>query len=360
MLNFMGLRIVGLLFSLGLAMAPLSAANPADYALIIEKATTNHARPRLANLVAQTQSFETMIGEVCASGGSLDDPAIIAQFEATALAWTGVSHLRWGPASEDFRYGRMFFGADPADFAWKKLIVLLYTMDSETFKLENFRNGTIPIQGLTAMEHVLFRPMPVEKFDAQKCPLAYVIAQAMRKTAGDIQSGWREDAPYIKNLNDPDPSHPFVQNQTEAAMQFFKPLGGGLPYMVTLDFKQPLQKSVELARPTYINYGRSNLSQAALLEKISAFADLYRYGGFAEALAPAKYDLHKQIMEAFARTHGAISAIKPPLTQAVTQPETRAQMQTAVQEIEALWHLLSYDMAEHFGFVIGFNLFDGD
>ena len=346
------------------APEPKPATHPEEaakaYKNIVKHGINTFARPRYVALLNATDTFQNTVRQACDTEAGASDQAVKTTFQELVIAWESIGLLRWGPASEDFRYGRMSFGADPAGFAWKKMVMALYKQDPDMLDLEKFRKRTTSIQGFTAAEYLIYEPLDIPALDAYTCELTHVIAQNMHITAQDLYDGWKQDSAYTHNLQTPDPEHPFVQNDLEAAMQFFKPLAGGISYIISTDFHIPLQNTAEKAKPTHIVYRRAGFAREGILAKLAAFEDLYRYAGFAEYIAPLDYALHQKIMHRFKNAQTELSTLDMPMETAVKDTAGRAVLAKTTAELDTLWHLLTYDMAEHFGFVIGFNLFDGD
>lgn len=319
-----------------------------------------HTLPRFAKFANAALDLKTQVSLQCETNGPVNAPKALESFERTALAWSGIHHLRWGPAQVDYRHERMAFGADPANYVARQLSKLILKTDADVLDYKKLEKKSVAIQGLTALELLLFSQQPSADYADYHCALTKSVASNISAMASDMHTEWLAPDGYQSVLLDPNESDLFVRNDREAAMQFFKPWAGGLRFMIDVELKDPMQNELHNARPKHAPYWRAGFSNASILTKLQAFEELYSIIGFADVAKRQKNKLHKEISSSFPSARAYLQKLTLPLGEAVKSRQEREHISKAIRILDELWNLVVYEFAEHFNFTIGFNEFDGD
>ena len=342
--------------------APHASAEISDsqYQAFVSEAIEAHARPRFEELGRRTEALYVHTRTACADSEDLNQNEIHQAFTETVRAWSSAHHLRWGPARQEYRHERFAFGADPANYVARQLGRIIQAGDPALLDAEKLKAKSIAIQGLTAFELLLVTPPATEETRSYHCSLAEIISLNLRNMAAEMVAGWRAEADYVALLNSPDPEHLFISTDREAAMEFYKPMAGGIRFLIDIDLKDPMQNGIKTSRPHHAAYWRTQNSNIAIKAKLTALNAVFTETGFSDNLRTEDVELYTQMSKRFAAAHTAFDQLTLPMAEAVKDPEQRKHIQDTIEDLDALWSLIVYDMARIYGFKVGFNEFDGD
>jgi len=337
-----------------------TTAQSIDYPSIVKAATEDHAISRFGKVVVDGEKFQTAVEDACEDPASFPTANLISAYSALVLSWEGAQHMRWGPARVDYRHERLSFGADPKNYAGRQLYKLMTKGGLDTMELTEFQEQSVAIQGLTAFEQLMQSPFADEKLQNTRCRAASLIAHNVAGITSEMYSDWLDEDGYRAELATPGPDNPKVKTHQEAANNLFKPLAGALRFAIDIRLKDPMQSEVARARPSYVAYHRTQLSNKAFLANLAALEDLYINGGFSSATSDFNDELDARIKSLFTAVQQEFLKLKMPLHIAIKQPEEREQIREITKSLDELWSYIVFDMAELLGLQVGFNEFDGD
>lgn len=333
-------------------------ASDAEYAAIVEAAVERHILPIYRRFRSATEDLAVVAGRACDDPASPPGAEFEAAFRDTVEAWAAARHLHWGPARDEYRYERIALGADPRDYVGRQLRKIVLTGDPTALDPGRLGQKSIAVQGLTALEHLLFAP-GAEGDPGFRCRYRAAIAENLAAMAADIVAGWSDDAGYPGLLRRPGPDNPLFRTPREAAMEVFKPLAGGLRFFIDIRLFDPLRASVEEARPRHSEFWRSGGTNQVLRTGLAALADLYRIG-FSPPVAARSAALDARVRELFAAAAAELDAIALAFDQAVLDGADRRRVEGAIGYLNEAWRLIAHDVAAGLGLAVGFNEFDGD
>ena len=357
--SFTKLAVIALVLCVLPALA-VSAKPNVDYDGIVRATITDHIRPRFDRLAETSSALSEATREACAEGNNLQSPKVNKAFHQVVKAWASAQHLRWGPANKQFRHQRISFGSDPKNYVGRQLRRLIAKADPAALDLETFRKKSIAIQGLTALERLVYGKSAKKDASSYRCALGMIIARNIAGIARDLALEWRDPKGHTAIMTSPGPGNPLYQNWEEAAMAAFKPLSGGLRFMLEIKIKDPLQKSLERARPRYVTFWRSGATETVLRANLEALRDLYVTGGFSAGTAKQSGKLDTRIRNGFAQALKILAGINMPIKDAVKDRAARVQLERLVAVLENLWKQIAFGSAKTLGLSVGFNEFDGD
>ena len=123
--------------------------------------------------------------------GSLRDA-----YHRTADAWSSIELVHYGPIAEDFRGERLSFWPERKNAVEKALKAALAKADDASLAPDTFRKGSAGVQGLPALERLLFSEGASEADFAGspeaefRCRLGSAIATNILAIAREVQAGW--------------------------------------------------------------------------------------------------------------------------------------------------------------------------
>ncbi|GAB4195094.1 MAG: imelysin family protein [Thalassobaculales bacterium] len=319
---------------IALALLLLAAPAPAaDHAALNRAVVAGHILPAYARLTAATAALEQATAAGCG-----DADRLRAAFATATLAWQGAQHLRFGPADWFNRARRFALWPDPRNTVGRQLAELL-----ARGSLPDFATGSVAVQGLTALERMLFEPALAARL-AEPFPCAWLRATAanLAGMARDLEAEWRGDR-YL----------PMVQPQ-EATLEIFKSLHTAVELAADHKIARPLGNSPAAARPRLAEHWRSALSGPAVAENLRAAESLFA------AMAPFVADraLAADIAGRLAATAAAARDLD--LDHAWSDPQLRPAAERLRADLAALKTVLAEKLTAALDIPLGFNALDGD
>lgn len=327
-----------------------------DYAALNADAVNRHILPRYEALAAATGRLETAAREFC--GGSKELAPLQRQWRETMAAWQAVQHLRFGPAEWFNRAARFSFWPDPRNVTTRQLAELFQKRDPKPLAAENLVTASVAIQGLSAVERVLFDEQEARKLSAEpyRCDWLVAVAANLAAMGQDIRADWTAPPQdYAKAFVAANGGVAY-RTPSEATLDLFKSLYAAVEIVADHKLARPLGESAKNARPRLAESWRSGASLdniAANLAAARALWDVLSKGVSDVAVAD-------EIARRFDAAGTALAAVSGPLEEAVGDSARRASVEQLRRNLLALKRLLAERVTVALDLPLGFNALDGD
>lgn len=336
-------------------IATLALAGPAwvpawaapDYRAINAAAVQTHILPRLSKLETDTRAF----ADAAAKPGCGEREALQNSWRQAMLAWQGVQHLRFGPVLLFNRYQRFAYWPDPRNSIPRQLNEL-FASD----KLPDFHAGSIAVQGMGALERVLFDAKETAKLEQEpfRCQWLQAAAQNLAAMAKDINADWGKGRNYAEQFVAAKGDLVVYAGPEEATLDLFKALHAAIELAADHKLARPMGKTPREQKPMAAEYWRSGNSGPAIAANIAAARELFT--AFAprvpdRALAD---DLGKRLNDLAERTANLH------LEDALADPAARPALEKLRADLLAVKSLLAEKLAPAMEIPVGFNALDGD
>jgi len=356
------------------AFAVLLLAGPAPaqdrvpeeaYARVNAALVEIHVVRRYARLAAATADLSQAADGYCAGGSGTGPDTVRARYHDAMDAWMGVQHLRFGPVELFMRSFRLYFWPEARGKVADAVRELLAAGDEGALAPERFREASIAVQGLPAVEHLLYGGDDVAAGTA-RCRLLVAIAANMRDMAAGIVAEWRGgDIAFARTVAAPGPDNPYFATHQDATLALFKSFHGGLQLIADVKLKPVVGDAIGTAQP---NLAESRLSRRALrnvVVNLAALEALYvGKGGLGLSALVRDFGgdagLDPLMRKAFRMTLETARGIEGPLAEAVTDPAKRPAAEKLTTQVLALKQIVKTRLAAALDLQVGFNALDGD
>jgi len=182
-----------------LLLAPLQqvqAQAPADE--LLRRVVNEVIVPGYANLVQTAEAQQAQWQSFCAAPSAEGFASAREAYHRSADAWSSIEIIHYGPIAEDFRGERLSFWPERKNAVEKALKAALANPSDTALEPAAFRKGSAGVQGLPALERLLFSEGASEaQFTgsdegAFRCRLGTAIAGNILAIAREVQAGWTE------------------------------------------------------------------------------------------------------------------------------------------------------------------------
>ncbi|MBX3453249.1 imelysin family protein [Ferrovibrio sp.] len=317
-----------------------------DYRAINSEAVQAHILPRLAKLQSTTRAFAD-----AAKPGCGEREALRRGWQQAMLAWQGVQHLRFGPVLLFNRYQRFAYWPDPRNSIPRQMNELF-----ASGKLPDFHAGSIAVQGMGALERVLFDGKETAKLedDAFRCQWLQAATENLAGMAKDINDDWGKGRNYAQQFVAAKGDLVVYAGPEEATLDLFKALHAAVELVADHKLNRPMGKSLREQKPMAAEYWRSGMSGAAIAANIAAARELFAAMAAKVPDRALAADLSKRFDDLASRT----AALH--LEDALADPSARPGLEKLRADLLAVKSMLAEKLAPTLEIPVGFNALDGD
>jgi predicted lipoprotein len=339
---------------LGVMAAPAQAADFAAF-------NTNYARdvvtPAFRSLAGETKKLAQAADDFAAQPSQDGFAAVRVAFDSVSDAWMQAQFFRLGPLGAQQRSDRFAYWPERRPIIDKQLSALLAKADPETLSEEKFGQSSVAVQGLPALERLLYGDTARQVLSAgpeQKARIAVIkaIAHNLDSLARELAATWE------KAQSDP---KLFAQDPNEATAQLYAGLMTGLQIVSDQKIAGPRGQTVDKAKPKSAEQWRAGRSLKNITLNLTALRDATTGpSGFVSLLGADQAALKTEIAEAFDAALKAAEAAPEPLDTAVTDPEGRKKVGALLIAVNHVRDVLNQKVPPAIGISLGFNEMDGD
>jgi predicted lipoprotein len=351
-------RIALLAAWLGVIAVPAQAADFAGF-------NANYARDVV------TPAFKTLAGETKKLSEAADDfaaeptqdgfAALRVAYDSVSDAWMQAQFFRLGPLGAQQRADRFEYWPEKRPIIDKQLAALLASAKPEALSAEKFAQASVAVQGLPALERLLYGDTARQVLSAgpeQKARIAVIkaIAHNLDALAQEIAAAWEKVSTDPKVA-----AMPFTQDPNEAVAQLYAGLMTGLQVVSDHKIAGPRGQTIDKAKPKSAEQWRSGRSLKNVKLNLQGLrAAMLNPSGFAALLTPEQAPLKTEIAAGFDAAIAAAEAAPEPLDSAVTDPEGRKKVGALLIAVNHLRDILKQKVPAALGISLGFNELDGD
>jgi len=349
-----------ILLALALTL-PLMAAQPA--AAQDTSLAETYARPALAALSAAASQMEGRLGTLCEAPGEATLAKARDGFAELLGAWGRAYALRFGPLAAQGRFERIFFWPDPRGFTLRQAQQVLAAKDETATDLTTLAGKSVGIQGLTALEFLLYgdgSETLAAGGDGFRCRFAAAIAGNIASVASAVESEWQDGQPYPQALANPGPGTDLYRSQTEVDAELVKALVTALQFLRSAELVPPLGEDAAKANGRRAPFWRSNLTFAFIAAQVEGAQALYDATGFNPRLPDDMSWIGQSFAFELANARRMLEQAQQPAETAFSDEADRSRLNFASLAVENATKYIAQQLSAALGLTIGFNALDGD
>ena len=336
---------------------------------VIDRAVDVVILPGYRGLAEKAAAEATLAGELCWQADVERLAAARDGFTELVLAWSRVELIRFGPARDENRYERLFFWPDPRGRGLQQVQEIIASEDPAATDVEALREKSVAVQGLFALEFVLYgtgsealtdTANPARSF---RCRFGTAIAGAIQKTAEEILADWTKADGYAALMRGAGPDNPLYRSHGEVAQELIKAAREQLQLARDLKLAHAIEATPDKAQPKRAPFWRSDLTIPSIRANIDAVLALAGPDGIGAALpkdsawiaAELAFELH-QADKVLARVDDRGERWETLVAQAKNHEDLTYTLIPLADAIA----LLEGGYPDALGLITGFNSLDGD
>jgi hypothetical protein len=348
------------------AAAPASALQDADYSAAVAATAKSDIIPAYQAVEQAAGTLQDGLSALCKAPSDTTLAAARKQFAGFATAWAKIQYISFGPVFEHQRAFRIEYWPDKRNIVGRQLADVLKKQDTAALEPEHFATTTVGVQGLPALERLLFEDAALAnvKPGGFRCDLLGAIGLNLKTIAHEVVSGWTEsDRSFLARIAHPSEDDQELPSGRAAAARLLNDLLTALIAMRDMKLLTPLGDSLEKAKPQAAEFWRSGQSVAILKANLQGLRAMF---GTADGLGrllvaqPVGKATADSMLAAIDQASGTLAQIALPLDKAVADARQRKLVEALAAQLAKVRDVLSGPVATRLNLPIGFNALDGD
>ena len=346
----------------------LSSAADDDFIPVINRFSHDFAIPAYSHFNEAAKTTMKSVGQLCKQ---LDKQALgTAQtaFSELVASWSIIEAIRFGPIRDKNRFEKIFFWPDPRSRGFKQVYRKMAELEvgGSSGKL-NFRNSSVAIQGLPALEFLLygagFEVLVSGEQASTRCEFAAAISQNIFEISEDVLIAWTVQGGYADFLNSAGKTNSVFQSHAEVMQNILKSGSEILLLAVKSKLDSSVQKSTVKAKPKRAPFWRSNLTILNLRGNMTAIVQMHEKMQLVSLLPAEDQGIASQFAfeaEQVQKTFQKLESDAETWLQMVATDHKHELLRYVQIPMESVEQVLSSGYPELLGLQLGFNALDGD
>lgn len=357
------LRISGLL-ALSLFAGPVAFAQTDTFAV-----GRNLASAYIINgyeqLYREAELQAVKMDGLCAAPGTEKLADARVQFGALVRAWSLIEGVRFGPILQNNRLERILFYPDRQGIGLRQVQAILGKKDERALSLDTLREKSVAVQGLVALEFVLFGTGAdaelVDGADPFRCTYGLRVSQALIQTAQEVLAAWEAPDGIGAHMAAPNAAYDDYRDNDEVLRELLGIFVHTVEQVRDTRLAQLVNAEGRPGSARTALFKRSELTIESAAANIAGLQQALLVTGVADALKADQRWIGGSLdfeMQNFVRTAEEISGL--PIAEAVEDPKAQSKLRYLMILTGSIQRILVGQLAASLGLSAGFSALDGD
>lgn len=329
------------------------------HARLVDHALTDTVLPDHQALVDASGAEQQTMAAFCAAPTPDGLQAARDGFTTLAVAFAHVEMYRFGPGLVDNRLARLNFWPDRRGLGARQTRQIIRTQDPDALNPESLADKSVAVQGLSALEIVLFDGEDAGA--AFPCAYGQAITSVIHDNAIALLGDWQQSQAAL--LRNPGPENPLYRDGGEALQALLKAATEQILIVEEQKLGRVLRSGPADANPRAAQFQRSGLMVPVAAANIAASRALLDLAHHVDADHPALAGGLREVHFELTQSLGAlnrVAAAAAPIAAHLQTPETYGLLNFARIPLRAVIDLYHDRMLPALGLTRGFNALDGD
>lgn len=348
-----------------LSLLASTAVAQTDLRAITRGMIEGHILPGYSTLIGASGAQLRAVENLCQSPSQEKLQAAQTRFGDLVEAWSAVEFIRFGPAREDNRYERLFFWPDRNGRGLNQVQGALASQDETVTSVQSLQGKSVALQGLLALEYVLFGTgsEALNSGDAHRCSYALAIAGAISSTSETLLDAWLGSDGYAQLMLNTGPDNSVYRSDGEAMQELLRAMAEQLQIIHDAKLVRVVGNTTGEARPRRAPFWRSGQALPMIIANAQAMQSLNEAGMFADLLPEqaSRYagTLRFELGQVISRLQD-LQDTGLSLDVLVTSEETHGRLASVALPLAGAMRVVGEIYPVELGLTIGFNSLDGD
>ena len=364
-------RLCRLLPVLVVALMPLSAAaqdgasklQEAAVPAVMTKAVDEVIRPGYRRFHETATGLTGAMKALCATPSADALAKARAGFASAVAAWSEIEIVRVGPALEENRFERILFFPDRKGLALKQVQATIAGKDEKDTTPEGIAGKSVAVQGLTALEYVLYgsgAETLESEADGFRCRFGAAVAGNVDAVAATLSADWEKKGGIADQWKTPGPDNEQFRNGREAIQALLGILVHGVETVRDQRLEAFYKGKDKPVRPKSAIYWRAGLTFPSITANLKGIKALFVASGMEQVLDPADRAIAADIVALLSSLGETAPTVDADVAKAVADPKDQEKLDALLRGTRELLVRLNDGYGGAIGLAAGFSFADGD
>ncbi len=260
-----------------------------DHLAIARKSLDNHIVPGYRNVHRSAELLVTSFEILCREPSKNSIESVYRKFSELVAAWGLMEHIRFGPVVENNRLERLAFWPDPKGVGRRQIYRSIRTRSPDLHDVSKLRDKSVALQGLTALEVVMFNAKGDREFkdtglDQFNCIFGKTISANILYMVSEIIESWTSESGYRKYWLNPGADNPVYLRPEEVTRELSVAYFEALNRIREFKLAAPMGFRPNQLRATQPPFSRSNNSTRLIAANIQGVLNLLNETGILDKM----------------------------------------------------------------------------
>ena len=317
------------------------------------KVTDELVIPGYQNMAANSVDLVNAAANFCTEISAEGLDSFKAAYHHSMADWQLIQHIQFGPITYFNWNYRLQYWPDERGTGARQLDALIGSGDESVLGSDSFARQSVGVQGLPALERILFDDNAIENFQGN--PYLCLVSQTIVRNINEISSGvtqrWTDE--YRAVVLDPVASG-FYENAEDLSIDFLKALQEAIAKIRDLKLAPVLGDSFASSRNREAESWRSGRSLANIKINLLALQPLF----LAYTTAFYEEDV-AAVQAAFNDLSANLKVLPDTMSAALENEEQYGRLRMLSGQVDAVHEALEAAL-KNTDLYLGFNSLDGD
>lgn len=357
------LMLAATLLTLTGSAAAQSLPKPDVAEAALQVAVVDVIRPGMTQLSNAAEELDRSVADLCSTPSDIALSKAHRSFGALVSAYGRVAFLRLGPVLEHNRLERLLFWPDRRGVTLRQVQAILSEQDVAATQVDSLSDKSVAVQGLTALEYVLYGTGSDTLADNQgqyRCAYGSAIARNIAEISGQLVEGWATPGGIADHLQRPQPSYTDFRTTVEALEALVGQVSHGTEALRDIHLQPFLASDGKSAAPKRAVFWRSGLTLEFIRSYVEGMRDLVTTTGLTGAVSDKDRWLENSVDLEFRNALRALDGVTLPLAEAVVDEQQSQSLRYLVLVTSSLQSVVGEQLSTALGLSVGFSSLDGD
>ncbi len=344
--------------------APAFAQSAIPNEQIIQGAIESYIQPSFHRFAEDAAALKLGVTALCEAPSAEALTVARDAFKPAIVSYSRIEFVRIGPLGLGDRLERLLFWPDRKGIALRQVQAALADEDPTATSPETLREKSIAMQGLGALEFLLFGTGSddLAKTSGYRCAYSQAIVTLVDDLATTLDAEWHDTSPdgAVAHMLSPQPTFDDYRTHTEVLERLAATMIHGTEAIRDQRITPILGVATGSPKPRSALFWRSNMTIPSIAANFSGIHDFFLAARYPEAIGIANAWVAKGAIFEFENAARAAATITAPMEQAVADHEQLQAFKYMAIITGSLDHLLGENLAAALGLSVGFSALDGD
>ncbi|MAY60796.1 MAG: hypothetical protein CML29_01165 [Rhizobiales bacterium] len=358
--------LLALLIVAGAFPVPAEAARRSTSAIVSEimiRAIEDFIQPGYQRFHLASGELTADVERLCAPPSDKALQKARAAFSKTAVAWSHIEIVRFGPVAGENRYERILFYPDRRGVGLKQVQSLVNGFEPYPQTLAELQGKSVALQGLPALEYALSgtgAEALASTESSDRCHYAQLVANNIQSIARELDEAWADPEGVSRLWMNPGSDNPVIRDNREALVELLGVVVHGIEMIRDIRLRGLFGETPESDRPNAAIYRRAGVTFASIAANLQGIQSLFETAGMTLVLAPEEREIGYRISEELAGAIALTQSLDGAPSDLMHSPEGRANLEELRDRLARIKTLTNEDYGNAVGLTAGFSFADGD